>query len=84
MKHLLTLLAMVSATSFAADLPDRSITPGAINLDITQGNIQQTVCVKGFTKTIRPPVSYTNKLKKAQSRTMATPTPTPRTMKKTT
>lgn len=44
------------------------MTPGAINPDVTQDNIQQTVCVKGFTKTIRPPASYTNKLKKRQIR----------------
>lgn len=66
MKHLALILTLASATCFAADLPDRSMTPGAINPDITQDNIQQTVCVKGFTKTIRPPASYTNKLKKAQ------------------
>lgn len=39
---------------------------GYKNPDVTQSNIMQTICVKGWTKTIRPPVSYTNKFKKAQ------------------
>lgn len=52
----------------ANDLPDIRITPGATNPDVSQENIQQTVCVKGFTKTIRPPAYYTNRLKKKQIR----------------
>ncbi|MFA6309993.1 MAG: hypothetical protein WCV99_21485 [Sterolibacterium sp.] len=62
------LLAIISATTSAADLPDRTLTPGALNPDVRQDNIQSTVCVKGFTKTIRPPASFTNKLKKRQLR----------------
>ena len=50
----------------AGDLPDPHITPGATNPEVTQDNIQSTVCVKGFTKTIRPPAYYTNRLKKQQ------------------
>jgi len=42
------------------------MTPGATNPEVTQDNIQSTVCVKGYTKTIRPPAHYTNKLKKEQ------------------
>lgn len=34
------------------------------NPDVTQSNIKQTICVSGWTKTIRPPTSYTNKLKR--------------------
>ena len=30
---------------------------------MTQANVQQTICVSGYTKTIRPPVSYTDPLK---------------------
>ena len=40
--------------------------PGAVNLAVTQANIHQTICVSGWTKTIRPPASYTTKLKKYQ------------------
>lgn len=41
-------------------------TPGAINPDVTQTNINQTICVSGYTKTIRPSVSYTDRLKRTQ------------------
>ena len=54
------------AASFAGGPPgaDGLLTvPGAINPTVTQANIQQTICVPGWTKTVRPPVTYTNKLK---------------------
>lgn len=47
-------------------LPDPTCTPGATNPGVTQANIQSTICVKGYTKTIRPVSSWTTKLKKAQ------------------
>jgi hypothetical protein len=37
--------------------------PGAVNPAVTQANIASTICVANWTKTIRPPASYTNKLK---------------------
>lgn len=43
--------------------PDASCTPGALNPSVTQSNIQRTICVTGYTATIRPSVSYTNPLK---------------------
>ncbi|NPT44851.1 hypothetical protein GNZ12_26745 [Paraburkholderia sp. 1N] len=67
--HKVVLTAMftfVAATARAGDLPDSRFTPGAINPDVTQANIHQTVCVKGYTKAIRPPAYYTNALKKRQ------------------
>lgn len=68
--HLLlaTLALAVSFSAWGSDLPDPMLTPGAINPDVTQENIQSTVCVKGYTKTIRPPAHFTNKLKKRQMR----------------
>lgn len=45
------------------DLPDKNCTPGEIDTRVTQENIYQTICVKGYTKTVRPPVSYTEPLK---------------------
>jgi hypothetical protein len=45
---------------------DRHCTPGAINPAVTQDNIHQTICVKGWTDTVRPPSSYTNTLKMVQ------------------
>ncbi|KVV40947.1 hypothetical protein WT27_13570 [Burkholderia territorii] len=70
MKHLLAAFAfsMASLGSLGADLPDATLTPGAINPDVTQENISSTVCVKGWTRTVRPPMWYTNKLKKTQIR----------------
>jgi hypothetical protein len=69
MKQLFLILSILISTSvFAGDLPDSLITPGAIDPNITQDNIQETVCVKGYTKTVRPPAYYTNKLKKSQLR----------------
>lgn len=45
-------------------LPDTKCTPGATNPDVTQDNIKKTICTPGFSKGIRPPVSYTEPLKK--------------------
>ena len=45
-----------------------SLTPGVVNLDVTQGNLRSTVCRRGWTKTVRPPTTYTNALKRRQLR----------------
>jgi hypothetical protein len=65
---LAVLLALSLTARFAAagDLPDPAVTPGAVNPDVTQDNIGETICVSGWTKTIRPPAGYTNKLKLRQ------------------
>jgi hypothetical protein len=47
-------------------LPDPACTPGETNPAVTQANIQQTICISGYTKTIRPPASYTDQLKLKQ------------------
>jgi hypothetical protein len=47
-------------------LPDHIKTPGAINAAVTAANIASTICVSGYTKTIRPPSSYTHNLKLEQ------------------
>lgn len=47
-------------------LPDRNCTPGAVDPSVTQDNLFQTICVKGYTSTVRPAVEYTNKLKRQQ------------------
>ena len=44
-------------------LPDPKITPGRLNPRVRQSTIKKTICERGWTKTIRPPVSYTNALK---------------------
>lgn len=62
------LVALLAGPCRASDLPNASLTPGAISPEITQANIHSTVCVKGYTKTVRPPRYYTNKLKRDQIR----------------
>jgi hypothetical protein len=46
-------------------------TPGVLNPDVAQANIDTTICKQGWTKTIRPPTSYTNDLKRKQIREYA-------------
>lgn len=56
--------AVVAAKAGPDDLyPNAEITPGATNPDVTQASIHQTICVKNWTATVRPPVPYTNNLK---------------------
>jgi hypothetical protein len=62
-------LLSVSLMAGAADgrtLPDSFMTPGATNPDVSQTNIKRTICKPGWTKTIRPPSSYTTALKRQQ------------------
>ncbi len=40
------------------------LTPGVLNPDVTQATIRSTICRRGWTRTVRPPVSYTNDLKR--------------------
>ncbi|MGW7542359.1 hypothetical protein ACWGKQ_14760 [Streptomyces sp. NPDC054770] len=44
-------------------LPDPKCTPGAYYSAVTQSTIGSTICVSGWTATVRPPTSYTNPLK---------------------
>jgi hypothetical protein len=45
-----------------------SRTPGVVNPDVTEVNLRDTVCKRGWTRTVRPPTSYTNALKLLQLR----------------
>ena len=47
---------------------DPARTPGVLNPDVTQATIGSTICRRGWTATIRPPVDYTNALKRRQMR----------------
>src|SRR5436190_23881636 len=47
-------------------LPDPSCQPGTYNPDVTQSTIDTTICVSGWTATVRPPSSYTTALKVKQ------------------
>jgi hypothetical protein len=52
----------------SAQAPNLTPPPGAINPQVTQANIATTICLMGWTRTIRPPVSYTSALKRRQMR----------------
>lgn len=54
-----TSVAPTSCTIVDDVLPDPKCTPGAIDPAVTQDNIDSTICVSGYTKTVRPPVSVT-------------------------
>ncbi|MEI6811266.1 MAG: hypothetical protein WCK72_00645 [Actinomycetes bacterium] len=59
----------VGATPPTYYMPIRSVTPGAINPNVTQSNIYSTICVSGWTATVRPSSSYTTALKIQQLQT---------------
>ena len=65
-KVILLSLMVFSGYSVAGELPAINATPGSINTAVTQANIHETICVKGYTKTIRPSSYYTSKLKRKQ------------------
>ena len=56
---LIVMLFIASLLAFSCTSPRAQ----AINPEVTQANIRQNICVSGWTKTIRPPVSYTNTVK---------------------
>jgi hypothetical protein len=49
-------------------LPDANLTPGAIDPSVTPQNLQSTVCVKGYTASVRPDKRVTNRSKREQIR----------------
>jgi hypothetical protein len=55
-----------TTTELTVVLPNPDITPGAYYVRVRQATIRKTICKVGWTKTIRPPVSYTNALKRKQ------------------
>ena len=46
--------------------PDPALTPGALNPAVTEATIHSTICVSGWTATIRPSESFTDALKVKQ------------------
>ena len=49
-------------------LPNPSRTPGATGSAVTQENIGETICVRGWTRTVRPPEEFTFQMKRWQVR----------------
>lgn len=73
MKKLIPLVVLLFALPASAasnqvpkNLPSKSKTPGYYNPAVKQSNIKTTICVKGWTSTVRPPWAYTDYLKGAQ------------------
>ena len=58
----------ISVASSNIYLPIVSITPGAFDPNVTQANIDSTICVSGYTATVRPASAYTASLKISQLR----------------
>jgi len=56
----------ITVNPAGAVLPNHARTPGALNPSVSQANIAQTICVPGWTATIRPPSSLTTSLKEEQ------------------
>ena len=72
---LLVLAAVVVATAIprcgsrsAVVRASWDLTPGVLNPAVTQATIASTICRRGWTRTIRPPVDFTNVLKQRQLR----------------
>jgi hypothetical protein len=57
-------------------LPDSTCTPGVADPRVTQANIGQTICVSGYTGTVRPPVTVTAPEKLQSMREYGYPTGT--------
>ena len=58
--------ASAAASVLKTGLPSHTLTPGIANPAVTQATIHRTICVSGWTATIRPSSSYTNHLKTVQ------------------
>ena len=58
--------APLTPSGDAVFLPNPAWQPGVTSPAVTQDNIQSTICVSGYTATVRPPISYTNALKVQQ------------------
>jgi hypothetical protein len=64
--HVLVLAASFLCAGSALAQSSSPPIPGAVNPAVTPDNIMQTICVRGWTKTIRPPEDYTEALKHQQ------------------
>ena len=53
------------------DLPDPACTPGARDPRVTPGDIRTTICSRGYTDTVRPPVSVTEPIKRERMKAYA-------------
>jgi hypothetical protein len=49
-------------------LPNPAVTPGAVNHSVMQSTIDDTICIPGYARSIRPNENYTYNLKRRQMR----------------
>ena len=56
----------IAGSATPVGLPIHSRTPGAVNPKVTQANIHSTICVSGYSASVRPAESYTQRLKYSQ------------------
>jgi hypothetical protein len=59
-------LRVLQGRAAPAVVADAVRTPGVLNPDVTQATIAATICVRGWTATVRPATTYTNALKLRQ------------------
>ena len=65
--RLAAILALLATRAMGQGaLPDSVRTPGALNPMVTQETIGSTICVRGWTRTVRPSPGYTSALKRQQ------------------
>jgi hypothetical protein len=55
--------ALLAATCLLAFALGPASAVGVVDPTVTQDNIKATICVSGYTGTVRPPASWTDKLK---------------------
>lgn len=60
--------AYAAVASIERARPNPRLTPGAVDPRVTQANIRETICVRGYTKAVRPPQQFTHDLKLRQIR----------------
>jgi hypothetical protein len=73
-----SLAVLLSAVpALAGALPHDAATPGAVNPAVTQANIGSTICRRDWGRTIRPPESFTEDLKRRQLHDPESPYYTP-------
>lgn len=59
-------LTCAHAQALTPWLPDLSRTPGAVDPRVTQDTVATTICVAGYTETVRPHIAVTTALKRRQ------------------
>jgi hypothetical protein len=64
----LVLVWRASAPARPVLVASPTLTPGVVNPEVRQETIGLTICKSGWTRTIRPPTSYTAELKLRQMR----------------